>query len=303
MPERGFNTELWNDPFIQELPPEGKLLYIYLWTNAHCNQAGLYEITSTTIAFETKLPAADIPKFLELLKPKVVWYPDSNLVWVKNFIKRQTKSPKFLIAVAKSLSFIHHNGAIQELIEYNYNIHSISIPYPYSSSGSGGGSVLLFHLNEKVKKVDFKEEVNLKLKRYGIDTVPIPSSASASADLDLLSKANKEEVNSLVLSYKGEEDKNLAKWFHLYQQNIGALFPLIAERLNELSAIYLVEWFEEAVREAVKAEHRNLKYIEAILGRWKTEGFKTPKTSKHPGKKEDDPDKYIKGKYGHLVVR
>ena len=55
MAERGFQTELWTDPFIQGLSPEAKLLFIYLWTNKHCNQAGLYEISLKTIAFDTGL--------------------------------------------------------------------------------------------------------------------------------------------------------------------------------------------------------------------------------------------------------
>jgi len=261
MPERGFNTELWNDSFVRKLPKDAKLLFIYLWTNPHCNQAGLYEIDSETIAFDTKLTEADIPTLFELLEPKVKWYPEANLIWVKNFIKRQTKSPKFLIAAAKCLSFIHHNGAIQELIEYNYSIHSISIPYPYSSGSNS-----------------------------------IPSSASASASADLLSSTNKDRRSG------GKEDKNLAKMLQLYEQNISVAYPLIIDRLKDLLRTYPVKWFEEAVREAVKAEHRNLKYIEAILERWKAEGFKAPKASNRGGKK-DDPDKYIKGKYGHLVHR
>ena len=131
MPERGFDTGFWNDPFVQQLPLGGKTLFAYLWTNDHCNQAGLYEITPTTIAFETGLPVADIPALFELIKPKIVWYPEENLVWVKNFIKRQSKSSKFLAAAAKSLLSIHNNGAVQELLEYNVHRYSISIPYQY----------------------------------------------------------------------------------------------------------------------------------------------------------------------------
>ena len=131
MPERGFDTGFWNDPFVQKLPQEGKTLFAYLWTNDHCNPAGLYEITPMTIAFDTGLPPADIPALLESLKPKVVWYPDENLVWVKNFIKRQSKSSKFLAAAAKYLTSIHNNGAIKELLDYNLQRYSISIPYQY----------------------------------------------------------------------------------------------------------------------------------------------------------------------------
>lgn len=132
MPYRDFNTGFWTDPFIVKLPFEAKALFAYLWTNDHCNQAGLYEIALETVASETRLSEDILPNLFSLLEPKVKWYPEQNLVWVKNFIKRQSKSPKFLIAVAKSLSTIHNNGAISELLEYNSKRYSISIPYPYS---------------------------------------------------------------------------------------------------------------------------------------------------------------------------
>lgn len=131
--ERGFDTAFWADPFVQGLPAEGKLLFAYLWTNSHCNQAGLYQVTVKTIAFETSLPEADIPGLLQMLEPKAVYYPDAELVWVKNFIKRQTKSPKFLVAAAKCLSNIKNNGAIRDLLEYNLQRYNISIPYQYST--------------------------------------------------------------------------------------------------------------------------------------------------------------------------
>lgn len=134
MPERGFTTGFWTDTFIVKLPFEAKGLYAYLFTNDHCNQAGLYEIGLETIASETKLPESSLPELFSLLEPKVNWYPDYNLVWVKNFIKRQSKSPKFLIAAAKSLATINNNGAITELLEYNLKRYSISIPYPYTTS-------------------------------------------------------------------------------------------------------------------------------------------------------------------------
>ena len=131
MPERGFSTEYWADTFVETLPAEGKLLYAYLWTNPHCNQAGLYEITLNRIAYETKLPADSLPSLIQSLETKVKWYPEQNLVWVKNFVKRQSKSPKFLAAAAKSLVSIHDNGAIEELLTYNRERYSISIPYRY----------------------------------------------------------------------------------------------------------------------------------------------------------------------------
>ena len=131
MPERRFDDGYWDDPFVQSLSKDGKLFYAYLWTNKHCNQAGLYQITPSTIAFETMLSEADIPKLFEELTPKVVWYRDENLVWVKNFIKRQSISSKFLVAVARCLNSINNNGAIKALLDYNRERYTLSIPYEY----------------------------------------------------------------------------------------------------------------------------------------------------------------------------
>lgn len=131
MPERGFDTSFWSDPFVQKLPKDGKMLFSYLKTNEHCNPSGLYRITPATIAFETKLAESDIPELLKVLRDNVVWYPEENLVWVKDFIKEQTKSPKFLAAAAKCLTSISNNGAIQVLLDYNLRRYSIPIPYQY----------------------------------------------------------------------------------------------------------------------------------------------------------------------------
>ncbi len=130
MPQRGFSTSYWTDPFILKLPQEAKLLYAYLWTNIHCNQAGLYEIAPETIAFETALPPEDVPRLIRMLEPKVAWYPDENLIWVKNFLRHQAKSPKFLAAAAKCLSSIHNNGLVKEFLDFNRQ-HNLLIPYQY----------------------------------------------------------------------------------------------------------------------------------------------------------------------------
>jgi hypothetical protein len=132
MPERGFATETWDsDEWFQELSRDQRYLFVYLWTNSHCNQAGLYHITLPTVAFETKFSKEVLPKLLNSLSPKVIWYPEDNLIWVKNFIKRQSKSPKFLAAAAKSLLSVRHNGAVEELLDYNLKRYRISIPYQY----------------------------------------------------------------------------------------------------------------------------------------------------------------------------
>ena len=138
MAERGFQTELWTDPFIQGLSPEAKLLFIYLWTNKHCNQAGLYEISLKTMAFDTGLSNESLPGLLSQLEPKVAWFAEQNLVWVKNFLKRQCKSQSFLIAAAKCLLSIKNKNLVEEFMKYNLKFNLDLLPL----CGHEGGTVV-----------------------------------------------------------------------------------------------------------------------------------------------------------------
>ena len=61
--------------------------------------------------------------------------------------------------------------------------------------------------------------------------------------------------------------------FKLYEENIGPLTPLLADALKEAEQAYPPVWIEEAVGIAVKANKRNWRYVEAVLKRWKEEGY------------------------------
>jgi len=94
-----------------------------------------------------------------------------------------------------------------------------------------------------------------------------------------------------------EETPNI---FVLYEQNIGMLTPMIAEELREAEEQYPGEWIEDAIREAVNLNKRSWRYIVRILERWTTDG-RDENAQRGTGK--TDPDKFIKGKYGHMVQR
>ncbi len=90
--------------------------------------------------------------------------------------------------------------------------------------------------------------------------------------------------------------------YSLYEHNIGMLTPILAEELQEAEHRYPPEWIQDAFREALRANVRNWKYINGILKRWEREGKKDGKPV-GDSQKEGDPDKYIRGKYGHMVRR
>lgn len=60
--------------------------------------------------------------------------------------------------------------------------------------------------------------------------------------------------------------------FALYESEIGAITPMIAEDLKLVEKEYPADWVESAIKEAVDHNARNWKYIMAILKRRKAEG-------------------------------
>ena len=79
------------------------------------------------------------------------------------------------------------------------------------------------------------------------------------------------------------------------------LTPMIAEELKEAEKLYPKTWIRDAIKIAVNQNKRKWYYISTILERWTAEG-KSNGAYRRDSKKED-PDKYIKGKYGHMVRR
>jgi DNA replication protein len=107
-----------------------------------------------------------------------------------------------------------------------------------------------------------------------------------------------EDVYSLPADSRKPSAINI---FALYEQNIGIITPMIAEELKEADKLYPPQWIEEAFKEAVTLNKRSWKYIARILERWASEGKDSGEHRRDV--KKDGPDKYIKGRYGHLVKR
>ena len=68
--------------------------------------------------------------------------------------------------------------------------------------------------------------------------------------------------------------------FTLYEQNIGALTPILGDTLRDAEATYPAEWIVEAMTIAVENNKRNWRYVEAIMKRWATEGKISSRTAK-----------------------
>jgi DNA replication protein len=128
---------------------------------------------------------------------------------------------------------------------------------------------------------------------------------NSDAEREVMAKVESGEVplSGMKISRQGivvAEDRQ-PDIFSLYEENIGMLTPMIADELREAQKHYSENWIRDAVREAANQNKRRWSYISAILERWSSEG-RTDGTYRGDTKKAD-PDKFIKGKYGHMVQR
>ncbi len=73
--------------------------------------------------------------------------------------------------------------------------------------------------------------------------------------------------------------------FKLYEDNFGALTPMMAETIKADMETYLPDWIEDAMKEAVDYNARNWKYVQAILRNWQEKGRKR---SDEEGKRDLD---------------
>ena len=90
--------------------------------------------------------------------------------------------------------------------------------------------------------------------------------------------------------------------FGLYEQNIGMVTPIMADRLTEALNMYPEDWIRDAIGESVTYNKRNWRYIQRILENWTAEG-RTHEANRRDHEEHLDSEKYIRGKYASLFRR
>jgi len=96
-------------------------------------------------------------------------------------------------------------------------------------------------------------------------------------------------------------EKERPNTFILYEQNIGVITPMIADKLRQLERDYPAEWIYDAFSLALERNARNLSYIKKILENWAQNGKDTPsQPGRHLGtshiedrKEPDEPGLFI----------
>jgi DnaD/phage-associated family protein len=120
--------------------------------------------------------------------------------------------------------------------------------------------------------------------------------------LALVRQGKLEELRS-VLPEEARLKVERPNIFALYEQNIGLLTPLLADQLRDVEKSYPPDWIDEAFTIAVAGNKRALRYIQAILKRWETEG-KDERTHEARGhdSEADLRRKYLPNEYSDIIL-
>jgi DNA replication protein len=86
--------------------------------------------------------------------------------------------------------------------------------------------------------------------------------------------------------------------YKLYEENIGLLTPLIADKLRDAENEYPEQWISEAITIAAERNKRNWSYINAILHRWQEGGRDERKDRKNL---EKDWQRYFEGEFNEFI--
>ncbi len=85
--QRYIKDSFWTDSYIESLSPDYKLVFLYLLTNPQMNIAGVYEIRTKRVAFETGYDVEVIENILSRFQDDFrIIYKDNWIILV-NFFK------------------------------------------------------------------------------------------------------------------------------------------------------------------------------------------------------------------------
>lgn len=139
---RTIRVNFWNDPYIESLDAQAKLLYLYLFSCPYTNNLGIVEVTRRKIAYETAISEQDVNACIAEFEAagKVICDPARNLIFLTRFIKHQTcTSPKIIQNLKQLISSISSEVIAEAVYRHypylfegeGYPMDTVSIPYRY----------------------------------------------------------------------------------------------------------------------------------------------------------------------------
>lgn len=155
---RSVSTGFWSDPFIEDLTPVQKLLFLYLITNEKTNMLGIYEASIKKISFETGINTSDINKALELFKKSDKVKYLNNYVVLLNYMKHQNYNTNM-----KKSAIDTYNNLPNELKDNDVVISKDNASEGFERLSKALGMVSKIEVEDE-SKVEYEKETKTKLE-------------------------------------------------------------------------------------------------------------------------------------------
>jgi DnaD/phage-associated family protein len=278
---RQLHTRTWSDSWFMSLSSEQKLLFIYLFSNQRASVTGLYELPIKIISLETGLDRSVILRAFEVYTAtdKVYYDTKAEVVWVVNMPKYQL-GERINSTLQKRIETDIKSAPDCKLKQRFFKqgrwwqqmghacpidgVNSISTQSQSQSQSLEGERV------QGEGKHGPAPPGPAEIASAGVESPGLPPGITpAGAESPGLPAG----IASAGLLSPGPPAGNRTDVFQVYQQNIGVLTPMIAEALRDAEKSDGAEWVCAAIEETVKSNARSWKYCEAILMRWRRDGF------------------------------
>lgn len=170
---RQVHTTFWQDPEMIEYEPEEKYFYLYLMTNPHTTQCGIYEVSPKLMSIELGYPIDTVSILLKKFvdRGKILYSNDTKEVFLINWLKYNSlKSPKVMACVEKELKGVKNKAFLDTFytlcIQYEYPIDTLCIDYGEEEEKEEEDNKKNKKNKKEYAKLDFAELVKVSPEEY-----------------------------------------------------------------------------------------------------------------------------------------
>jgi DnaD/phage-associated family protein len=222
--------------------------------------------------------------------------PDLKVLFIYLFSNERASVCGLYELPVRTISF--ETGLDREVVRKGFEVfnHADKVKYDFETGVVWVKNMLKYQGSSSPKvqariQADIKAVPECALKRQFLDTLSIPCARGSATSISISSMVQSpspslEEQRPIPAENRltGAQPEP-ANVFRLYEQNMGALTPMIADSLRDAEASDGAEWVCAAIQEAVKNNRRAWSYCEAILKRWRIEGFRTDTRAVNTGRR------------------
>lgn len=233
---RHVRSEIWVNPKVSEcMNSNEKLIFVYLLTNQHTTQIGIYKITKKQIAYDLDLPMNIVEETLEKFENdlKIIVYNKST----------------YEIAITKWGRFNLTNSGrpIKDCIKKELlEVKDVE---------------LLKVISEHIRKEEIKE-----LFDNAYDNVALTLGGQ---------KENKKEKQKENEKEILKNSNDLSKYAKLYTENIGVINGIVSQWLIEISDSVDLLLFKKAIEIATNKGKCSKGYVQGIINQWKDKNIRS----------------------------